>query len=160
MSHIHHLEALLQAVNRLAPGASIQEETQQVVSVVHMPQGDVPVFLREFQDARLFQLVAFLPCDLQGKAVGELGRFLHLINKGLDRPGLGIDEVFRVVFYRVVVPWPQDGFPEEHLQDVWQAMEGVVETFVSYIRPVASGELDFSEVVSMLANHGEEAFAH
>lgn len=160
MSVIHNLEGLLQAVDRFAPGASIQEETQQIVSVVHLPQGDVPVFLRELSDAQLFQLVAFLPCELQGSAVGELGRFLHLINKGLDRPGLGIDEVFRVVFYRIVVPWPQDGLPETHLLDAWQSMEGVMETFVSYIRPVATGELDFSDVVSMLAAHGEEAFAH
>ncbi|MFZ4098755.1 MAG: hypothetical protein ACOYKZ_00300 [Chlamydiia bacterium] len=157
MSVVNELEELSALVDRWAPGASIQEETQQVVSVLHLPQGDVPVFLRYLRDAQLLQLVAFLPCDLVDRAVSDLGRFLHLINKGLDRPGLGIDEVFRVVFYRLVLPCAQNGVDEQHLQEAWEAMEGVVETFCTYIRPVASGQLDFTEVVTMLANQDEEA---
>jgi hypothetical protein len=146
-----NLEALVSLIDRWAPGASLQEETEQVVSVLHLPAGDVPVFVRLLPEPQLLQLVAFLPCELRPQAMADTGRFLHLINKGLDRPGLGIDEVFKVVFYRAVLPLRQGEWDEEQLRGAWEALEGVIETFAESIKPVARGAMDFHEVIDLLA---------
>lgn len=148
------LDSLLETVTQWAPGASLQEETSQIVSVLHLSIGDVPVFVRTLPDSDLLQLIAFFPCELIPSAIGDLSRFLHLVNKGLDRPGLGIDEVFKVVFYRVVLPCHQHSIDFHVLQETWNAMEGVMETFAPTIQPVAQGSLRFQEVIALLA-HGE-----
>jgi hypothetical protein len=148
------LESLTEAIRQWSPGTSIQEETSQIVSVLHLGSGDVPVFVRVLPDSDLLQIIAFFPCELISSAIGDLGRFLHLINKGLDRPGLGIDEVFKVVFYRIVLPYRDRVIELDILQETWNAMEGVIETFTGSIRPVAQGDLCFQEVISMLA-HGD-----
>jgi hypothetical protein len=149
-------EDLLALINRWAPGASVQEETDQIVSVLHLPVGDVPVFIRVLAEPQLLQLVAFLPCELRPQAMGDTSRFLHLINKGLDRPGLGIDEVFKVVFYRTVLPLRNGDWDEEQLRAAWESLEGVVDTFAESIKPVAKGTLDFHEVIDLLAEEPVE----
>jgi hypothetical protein len=151
------LDALVAVINRWAPGASLQDETEQIVSVLHLPAGDVPVFVRLMPEADLLQLVAFLPCELRPQAMADTGRFLHLINKGLDRPGLGIDEVFKVVFYRVVLPLRQGEWDEDQLRAAWEGLEGVVETFAESIKPVAKGSMDFHEVIDLLATEGDRS---
>jgi hypothetical protein len=148
------LDALVTLIDRWAPGASLQDETDQIVSVLHLPAGDVPVFVRLLPEPQLVQLVAFLPCELRPTAMADTGRFLHLINKGLDRPGLGIDEVFKVVFYRVVLPLRDGEWDEQQLRAAWEGLEGVIETFAESIKPVAKGSMDFHDVIELLAQEG------
>lgn len=146
---------LASIVEAWAPGASVEDETKQVVSVIDIHGKDVPVFVRLLPCGSLIQLLAFLPCKLEPEAISDTGRFLHLINKSLDRPGLGVDEVFGVVFYRSVLPLKDSIIDIDHLHAAWLAMESVVESYVESIRPVAAGTVNFDEVISLIVK-GEE----
>ncbi len=149
------LDELASIVGVWAPGASIEDETKQVVSVIDIHGKDVPVFIRVLSCGSLIQLLAFLPCKLEPMAISDTGRFLHLINKSLDRPGLGVDEVFGVIFYRTVLPLKDSIIDIDQLHAAWQAMESVVESYVESIRPVAAGSVNFEEVFSLIVK-GEE----
>ena len=86
--------------------ADIQSETQQVYTILKISQKEYPLFLRVFDDGHLLQMLAFIPCQLERNVVPDMARLLHLLNKELDVPGFGMDEMAGVVFYRLMLPTP------------------------------------------------------
>src|SRR5436853_6718427 len=111
-------EALLQFMRKHKYESDIQADTQQVYTIFKINQKEYPLFLRVFDEGHLLQLLVFIPSHLEPNEQFSLGkqattpqtthslkdekqkditadsaRLLHLLNKELDVPGFGMDEM-------------------------------------------------------------------
>jgi hypothetical protein len=155
--------------------SDIQSDTQQVYTIIKIEQKEYPLFLRVFDDGHLLQLLVFIPCHLkpnehfnfekqaksekreayessdhhqQQAVVADLARLLHLLNKELDVPGFGMDEMAGVVFYRLMLPTPKKKIDEELLLAFLKTAEHVCQMFSTPIEAVSSGQMTLNEILA------------
>lgn len=151
--------------------ADIQSDTQQVYTIFKMNKREYPLFLRVFDDGHLLQLLVFIPCHLtpnedfalgkesistnakphdnkQERIIADLARLLHLLNKELDVPGFGIDEMAGVVFYRLMLPTPKKKIDHELLLAFLKTTEHVCQMFSTPIEAVSSGQMTLDEILT------------
>lgn len=152
--------------------ADIQADTQQVYTIFKINQKEYPLFLRTFDDGHLLQLLVFIPCHLEpneqfalGKkahppsseisekqareaVVADIARLLHLLNKELDVPGFGMDEMAGVVFYRLMLPTPKKKIDEELLLAFLKTAEHVCQMFSNPIEAVSTGQMTLDQILA------------
>lgn len=147
--------------------AEIQPDTQQVYTIFKINKKEYPLFLRVFDDGHLLQLLVFIPCHLEpnenfapGKkdslssghqvkeSTADLARLLHLLNKELDVPGFGMDEMAGVVFYRLMLPTPKKKIDEELLVAYLKTAEHVCQMFSTPIEAVSSGQMTLDQILA------------
>lgn len=165
-------ESLLAFMHKNKYEADIQSDTQQVYTIFKIGPKEYPLFLRVFDDGHLLQLLVFIPCHLEpnehfalGKeskhapseptknkqqrtVVADLARLLHLLNKELDVPGFGMDEMAGVVFYRVMLPTPKKKVDSELLLAFLKTAEHVCQMFSTPIEAVSSGQMTLDEILA------------
>ncbi len=81
------------------------------------------------------------------KAVGEVGRFIILVNRLSTLPGFEFDEVSRSVYYRYATLVPGKEIDPYLLISITGTILLFITTFESYLKKLAAGEMNFSEVI-------------
>lgn len=160
-------ESLLAFMGKNQYEANIQADTQQVYTILKMNQREYPLFLRVFDQGHLLQLLVFLPSQLEPNeawlkkkedtflppnqekqaVIADIARLLHLLNKELDLPGFGLDELAGVVFYRLMLPTPKKKIDEDLLLAFLKTVEHVCRMFATPIEAVSSGQMTLNEVL-------------
>lgn len=148
--------------------ADIQSDTQQVYTIFKIDKKEYPLFLRVFDEGHLLQLLVFIPCMLEpnehlvlGKksqldstphsqqaVIADLARLLHLLNKELDVPGFGMDEMAGVVFYRLMIPTPKKKIEDDLLLAFLKTVEHVCQMFSTPIEAVSSGQMTLDQILA------------
>ena len=166
------LDSLLQFMRKHQYESDIQGDTQQVYTILKINHKEYPLFLRVFDEGHLLQLLAFIPCHLQtneqlmfGKKeiesqsnelqpeqqkniIADLARLLHLLNKELDVPGFGMDEMAGVVFYRLMLPTPKKKIESDLLLAFLKTIEHVCQMFANPIEAVTSGQMTLDQILA------------
>jgi hypothetical protein len=165
-------EALLSFMRKHKFEADIQAETQQVFTIIKVQQKEYPLFLRVFDEGHLLQLLVFIPSHLepsegassgkrpthgeanshraekQREILNDLARLLHLLNKELDVPGFGMDEIAGAVFYRLMLPTPKKKIEEDLLLAFLKTVEHVCRMFAAPIEAVSVGQTTLDEILA------------
>lgn len=164
-------ESLLSFMKKNKYEADIQSDTQQVYTIFKLNKKEYPLFLRVFDDGHLLQLLVFIPSHLkpnekfsqgersktgressenhhQATMVADLSRLLHLLNKELDVPGFGMDEMAGVVFYRLMLPTPKKKVEEDLLLAFLKTAEHVCQMFSTPIEAISSGQMTLDEILA------------
>lgn len=152
--------------------ADIQPDTKQVYTILKISQKEYPLFIRIFDEGHLLQLLAFIPCHLepheafaqdkqggkaehkphqkhpQGAVLGDIARLLHLLNKELDVPGFGMDEMAGVVFYRLMLPTPKKKIEADLLLAFLKTVEHVCKMFANPIEAVSAGQTSLDDILA------------
>lgn len=140
-------EAILTHMRKNQYEADIQAETQQVYTILKIAKKEYPLFLRVFDDGHLLQLLAFIPCPLEPHVISDMARLLHILNKELDVPGFGMDELAGAVFYRVMLPTPKKKIDGELLTAYIKTIEQVCQMFANPIEAVGHGQVTLEEIL-------------
>lgn len=140
-------EALLGLLKKHQYEANIQDETQQVYTILKVEQKEYPLFLRVFDEGHLLQMLAFIPCKLEKHVVSDMARLLHLLNKELDVPGFGMDEIAGVVFYRIMLPTPKKKIDSELVVAFLKTVEHVCQMFAAPIEAVGFGQATLEDIL-------------
>jgi hypothetical protein len=131
--------------NGLSP--EFQKETGQIFIVYKIQEHEVPVFLLLRPESTLLQMVAYLPYRLPKKVLAEVARLLHILNKELDMPGFGLDEIEELMFYRAVFPCLH-GKIDKSLFNMYLGTARIAcDTFMHAIGMVVSGTVRVDEVM-------------
>ena len=152
--------------------SDIQVDTQQVYTIFKINEKEYPLFLRVFDEGHLLQLLVFIPCHLesneqylpekkyskessnepkseqQKNVIADLSRLLHLLNKELDVPGFGMDEMAGVVFYRLMLPTPKKKIESDLLLAFLKTVEHVCQMFANPIEAVSSGQMTLDQILA------------
>ncbi|MCC5833029.1 MAG: YbjN domain-containing protein [Chlamydiales bacterium] len=118
-----------------------QEATNQVYILMKIKEVDLPLFFGISLESSLLQIVGYLPYQLHAPAFGETARMLHLLNKQLDMPGFGMDENEKLMFYRSVIPCPEDKVDENLLGMYIGTLRFACDTFMYAIGSIAAGKI-------------------
>lgn len=129
--------------------AEDQPEQDQILVKIKVDKYDFPMFLRPIPEAELLQILTFIPCQVDPKNYSDLGRLLHMLNKEMDMPGLGMDENSQTVFYRCMAPCFGKVIQEKALSAYLNTSNNVVNSFAPVIAAVSTGKASFEEVVKM-----------
>jgi hypothetical protein len=124
--------------------ADVDSNKQQISSAFILEGKQYPLFIRIFGEGNLLQLLTFLPSEsgnpLEKIHFADVARLLHLLNKELNLPGFGMDEMAGLIFYRLMIPTPHGEIAKELLLSFLQAIETICQTFNPAIEVVASGK--------------------
>jgi hypothetical protein len=125
----------------------LQPDTDQVFIIFRIASREFPLFFRIYAGGDLLQMLAFIPCMLKPTAINDLARLLHMLNKELDIPGFGVDEVSGVIFYRIMLPASHHEIDPDVVDTLIQSIRNITETFAPVIAAVASGSATFEDVL-------------
>lgn len=151
--------------------AEIQTDTQQVYTILKIEKKEYPLFLRVFDEGHLLQLLVFIPCHIEPndvftpgnkpdkhnpdphshskiRVLADMARLLHLLNKELDVPGFGMDEMAGVVFYRLMLPTPKKKIEADLLSAFLKTIEHVCKMFATPIEAVSAGHTTLDEILA------------
>lgn len=124
------LSELYHHLKKEYPKAELQEDNKQIAIMLDVKGKEVPFFTGVLHEA-LVQMIAYLPYEMKKEAAGDIGRFLHHLNKELDLPGFGMDEEAGLLFYRAVIPCLKPEVDEElldaYVKTLNRALESVLE---------------------------------
>ena len=138
---------LLQELKRLNFDAKVQEETNQIYLLFKHEKREFPLFIRILHEGELIQLLTFIPCNVKPECNGELGRFLHLVNKELDMPGFCLDELSSTAFYRLIIPTPKKELSTATFEAYLNTIQVVCKSFSPVIEALAIGAMTCDEVL-------------
>ena len=141
------LSSILSYLKKNNYPAEIQEETQQIFMMLKLADKEYPAFVRVYDEGHLIQLLAFIPVSLEPEVVPDMARLLHLLNKELDVPGFGMDEIAGAVFYRLMLPAFQKKIEEDLLLAYLKTIEHVCKMFATPIEAVAHKLLTLEEII-------------
>lgn len=139
--------------------AELQKETNQLVIVLKIAEREFPLFIRIFEGGELLQLLAFLPCTIIPKALGDTARLLHLLNKEIDVPGFGMDETASLAFYRCMIPAKDQQIDEGIFDALLNAAQVVCTSFAAVVAAVALGTITFDEVLKQSKEHSGKSLS-
>ena len=166
------LESLLQFMRKNHYTSDIQTDTQQIYTIFKIHQKEYPLFLRIFDEGHLLQLLVFIPCHIKSserfvvhphesrsqskepnqehekQVICDLARLLHLLNKELDLPGFGLDEMAGAVFYRLMLPTPKHKIDGDLLLAFIKTVEHVCQMFSQPIEAVGSGQMTLDQILA------------
>lgn len=130
-----------------------QRETGQVYVIYKIKESEVPFFFSIRPESSLLQIVAYLPYTLSSKTAGETSRLLHIINRELDIPGFGMDEIENLIFYRSVIPC-FEGKIEKRLLNMYLGIANIAcSAFMHAIGMIASGNTTLDAVLKDKKKH-------
>lgn len=138
---------LIHLLHDLKLEPTLQTETNQVYATLYISRQEVPVFFGILGEGTLLQTIAYLPFEINDSKKGEVARLLHLINKELDMPGFGMDEVQKLMFYRCVIPCLNGEIAENILDTYVGTTKVACETFMSAIALIASGSANVDDIL-------------
>ena len=131
-------------------------DQDQILVKVKVENYDFPMFLRPIMEGELLQVLTFIPCKVEDGQFADLARLLHMLNKEMDMPGLGMDEASKTVFYRCMAPCFGNVILEKALFAYLNTSHNVVNSFAPVIAAVSAGKASFEEVLKMSEQQASE----
>ncbi len=141
------LDNLIDHLKQKGLDATLQEETQQVLTVLKEEEREYPTFFRIFKESSLLQIICFFPFQVPKDNIAEVARLLHLLNRELDIPGFGLDEKSFVCFFRVMLHIPGKQLDEKILESYLNTFSVVTKTFTKTIEAVAAGAVKMDQIL-------------
>lgn len=139
-------DSLFSLLNQKGLKPEIEEKSRQIYVTMRIQLLDVPIFCGLRGEGTLFQTIAYLPYEIKEKAIGDIARLLHLLNKECDIPGFGMDEKRKILFFRCVAP-STDGVLDPRLVDLFLVTTRLAcETFMEAISMIASGKTTVDDI--------------
>lgn len=146
-------EALQKFLSEQGLTAQFQPETNQVYVLFKQLNQEFALFIRIYEGEEILQLLTFFPIQVPKVRFAPMARMLHLINKEIDLPGFGMDEVIGVVFHRIMIPMFEAGKVEESaLMSYLEAIPTLCQKFLPIIAGTATSELSFEEILKKTEN--------
>jgi hypothetical protein len=95
----------------------------------------------------------FIPFPFRSEEASsrDVGSLLHYLNRMLDLPGLGIDELENLIFYKYVFKCRKGTFELDEIVDSVRMMAIRMEILSSTIELIASGEQSIAEYFAEIA---------
>lgn len=149
-------DALLDFMRKSNYEADIQPDTEQVYTILKISDKEYPLFLRVFDEGHLLQLLTFIPCQMKQEVIPDMARLLHLLNKELDIPGFGMDEMAGVIFYRIMLPTPKKQISDDLLGAFLKTTEHVCSMFAGPIEAVGYGLTTLEEILNKAKELGSQ----
>lgn len=147
-------DAILSCIKMHEYAADVQKETNQIFTILKIGEREVPLFLRVLEESQLLQLLAFIPCPLEPKKVSDIARLLHMLNKEVDLPGFGMDEVGGVLFYRIMLAAPNKKLDQNMLITYMKVVKNVCELFIPPIETIGFGYATLEDILKKMQNEG------
>lgn len=133
-------QALLDYLKEKKLDAKMQAETQQVYLLFKSEddkEREFPLFFRFFQGNQFLQMIAFFPIQLDREAIPDVARLLHLLNKEIDLPGFGLDEIGGVAFFRLMMEIEKGEIAESKIDEGIKSVQSACLTFDKTVEAVA-----------------------
>ncbi|NGX58655.1 MAG: hypothetical protein K940chlam3_01563 [Chlamydiae bacterium] len=127
--------------------AELQSETGQVYFIFKEKEQEFPLFFRFFESGELLQMIAFFPIQMNSEVISDVSRLLHLLNKELDIPGFGLDEIGGVTFFRIMLDLKDNQIDETLLEKYINTARLACKTFGTTIEAVVVGATTVDEMI-------------
>ncbi len=141
--------------------ARFQPETGQINVIFKIETKEFPLFIKIMPEitpgSGLLQMLVFMPCQLKASVFGDVARLLHLLNKEIELPGFGMDEVQGLVFYRFMVTCVKNKLEETFLDNALQTMQTICKNFFAPIEAVGYGLTSFDELLRKAQDLGSDS---
>lgn len=144
------LPDLLQCMRQHGYETEVQQDSKQLFTILKISKQEHPLFLRIFESSQLLQLLVFIPTKLSAATTAEAARLLHLLNKEVDMPGFGMDEMAHVIFYRLMLPLYEKQIDEEFFITYLKTAQNICELFTLSIEAVANGHATLDEILEKI----------
>ncbi len=145
-----NLDNIKKSLKKKNMDAQVQQETQQVYTILNLDGKEFPLFIRIYEQGDLLQLLAFLPFQLKKDTLNDVSRLLHLFNKELDIPGFGMDETSEVAFFRCMIPALDSTYDEKLLESYLDTIQTACQTFSTPIEAIAMGTVAFDDILKKI----------
>jgi hypothetical protein len=140
-------EALTEFLAKLDLEAVRQKETNQIYVIFKVNDQDFPLFFRIYEGDDQLQLLLFFPIQVPKERFDVLARLLHLLNKDLDVPGFGLDEIVGLVFHRIMIPVFNKKINQQLLETYISATLKICEQFFPVIIGATQSKSSFEEIL-------------
>lgn len=140
-------EKLLSHLKKKGFKAEIQSETDQIAVILDIDNTEFPLFIRILSQGPVLQLLVFMPCKIRPETLPDLARLLHLLNKEMDVPGFGLDEMANVAFYRVSIPALNNKIDITLFDTYMSSIQLICRSFTPVLINVAKGTMSFESVL-------------
>ncbi|HRD55269.1 MAG TPA: YbjN domain-containing protein [Parachlamydiaceae bacterium] len=138
----------------------LQETQGQLQMQIKIEKVEFPFFAKVREDGSIIQLLAYFPCNIKEGAEADTARSLHLLNKEIDIPGFGMDDLNSLIFYRCMVPCANSAFDPAVMERFSKAIPAICHSFFPMIFAVSQGKTKYAEIASqyetMLDDNEEE----
>lgn len=142
-----NIDNLQKCLKKCKFDAEYQKETDQLYTRLAFKQVEFPIFLRIYPTGELLQVLCFMPIQIPPDKVSGMARFLHLLNKDLDIPGFGMDEINGVSFFRCMVTCQEKNFYDSQIESSLHIIQVAAQTFFPTIEAISSGKVTFDEIL-------------
>lgn len=142
-----NLNALKEYLAEKKMEATADTETRQLMMSFQFGGREFPLFIKILEGDELLQMLLFFPCTIVPATMSDTARLLHLINKEIDLPGFGMDEVAKLLFYRCLIPVKDKQIDQSMIDAYLNAIQIAFQTFTAVIVSVASGAISYDDVV-------------
>lgn len=146
---------LIQLLNSWNFNPVYEKESDQIYIFLKIAHYEVPVFFGIRSGDQLLQTIAYLPFQLLDLHLGQVARLLHLLNRELDMPGFGMDEVQKLLFYRIVIPCINKELNEKVLELQLATTKVAIETFMDAIAMVLTGKGKVEDLLKSFSTKNE-----
>lgn len=142
-----HLKDLKKLLSGRGLNVEMQPETDQLYILFEIMGKHFPLFIKVV-DAKLVQLLIFIPLALKEEHLLETGRLLHYLNRQVDLPGFCLDEQNKVIFYRLVLPAADAKVDDDTVVTMVRACQVACESAIASIVAVSQGSMPFKQFVA------------
>jgi hypothetical protein len=118
--------------------------------VIEKELGSLSAQKKKGTKATFIHLYMVLPIQIQDEAVGDIARYIMLINKALEFEGFGMSEVDRMIYFRHDLHCSQKQLSDEVLMGLIGYILLIVDTFSPHFERIASTETTFLETVQQV----------
>lgn len=136
--------------------ADFEKKTNQITTTIDVDGMQFPVFIRVLSDGPVLQILAFIPCTIKKESLFDISRLLHFLNKEMDIPGFGIDELAGVVFYRITVPALDNKVNSLLFETYLKSLPPICKTFTPAIINVSQGTMSFEALLQKAKEEREK----
>ena len=150
------LPDLLECMRRHKYQVDIEQDSKQIFTILKISAQEYPLFLRIFESSQLLQLLVFIPTNLSPETTVDVARLLHLLNKEVDMPGFGMDEIANIIFYRLMIPLHKKKVDEELFITYLKTAQNICELFAQAIEAVANGQATLNEILEKVKEQEQQ----
>lgn len=106
--------------------------------------------LPELPEPAVLQLFVPLPFFVEFEKVGDLARFLHMVNNALPLHGFGMMESSREVYFRQLLPYQENALDHQLVIESFFVFDASIGMFGDLIRRLATSENSFLQATEDL----------
>lgn len=158
-------EALFEFIKKNKFTCEIQKDL--VANTFQIGRKSFTLYLKAMDQGDVLQLLVFLPSHLQpnkhfsatteetasltnsisnlNPSAADLSRLLLLLNKELDLPGFGLDELGGTVYFRLMLPTPKKRIDDELLMTYLKKIQHLCAIFSTPIEAISAGLMSLEQ---------------